>query len=292
MMKYRDRQGNTFENDTAQDKLLRRLYGSVPGRKLISLLIKPRVTEIMGFFMDRSVSTLMIDGFVKKNNIQMSDYIPTRYKSYNEFFTRRIKPSKRSFDPDETVLCSPCDGKVSAYNITPGLTVNIKGSNYSVKSLLRNTELSEEMAGGVMMIIRLTVDNYHRYAYIDDGFKSGNFYIPGVFHTVNPIALEHANIYYENSREYTVINSIHFGTFIQMEVGALGVGKIVNYDEECEIYRGDEKGRFEFGGSTVVLLFEKDAIIPDADLIKNTEEGCETIIKLGERIGVSNLKMD
>lgn len=94
------------------------------------------------------------------------------------------------------------------------------------------------------MILRLTVDDYHRYCYFDDGIKSENHRIDGVYHTVNPIANDHVKIYKENTREYTLMKTKHFGDALQMEVGALMVGKIVNHDGAGSMRRGIEKGIF------------------------------------------------
>jgi len=71
---------------------------------------------------------------------------------------------------------------------------------------------------------------------------------------------------------------------IQMEVGALFVGRIVNHPL-TEFSRGQEKGRFEFGGSTVILLLQKDATVIDEELLENTRSGLESIVRLGQRIG-------
>ncbi len=92
-------------------------------------------------------------------------------------------------------------------------------------------------------------------------------------------------IYKENTREYSLLKSRHFKTVVMMEVGALMVGRITNYHGACPVKRGQEKGRFEFGGSTVVLLFQDGAVSIDDRLIHNTEKGYETIVKMGERIG-------
>lgn len=286
-MKYRDLNGKEYIYDTTQDKFLRLLYGTAPGRRIISRLVRPGVSEFAGRVMDSRISSLFISRFVRKNGIKLSEYVPTRYRSYNDFFTREIKTESRSFPDDVNVLASPCDGKVTAHRISDRLVMKIKGTDYSIKSLLLNRELCEEFAGGYCVIIRLSVDNYHRYAYIDDGYKTDNYYIAGLFHTVNPVAMEHNNIYYENSREYTVIDTEHFGRIVQMEVGALAVGRIVNYDGEGQIERGAEKGYFEFGGSTVVLLLKSEQVRIDDVFLKNTEEGFETFIKLGERLGCS-----
>ena len=70
-----------------------------------------------------------------------------------------------------------------------------------------------------------------------------------------------------------------------MEVGAMLVGRIVNYHEKADVLRGQEKGRFEFGGSTVIICLEKNRGMIDGDIIKNSLEEIETVVKMGEVIG-------
>ena len=152
-------------------------------------------------------------------------------------------------------------------------------------SLLKNKQLAREFEGGYAMIFRLTVDDYHRYCYVADGSKSENIRIPGVLHTVNPIASDYFPIYKENAREYTILKTPVFGTMVQMEVGALLVGKIVNHHGKSTARRGQEKGYFQFGGSTVVLLVKKDTVQVDADILENSRAGIETVVKMGEKIG-------
>jgi len=124
---------------------------------------------------------------------------------------------------------------------------------------------------------------------VDSGVNGRTVHIPGFLHTVNPVAAEHAPIYKENSREYTVIDTAHFGKMIHMEVGALVVGKIINYHGEAyHTTKGEEKGRFEFGGSTIVLLFQKDKVKISPDILLNSGDDCETIVKMGEEIGRRN----
>ncbi len=284
-MKYRDRDGKEYNISTNQDRFLRFLYTNRLGRSLLKIMISEKVTNLIEWYMNTRISTLKIDGFIKENHIRISDYEKKFYKNYNEFFTRKIKKNKRPVDMRENVLVSPSDGKVTVYPISDRLIVNIKNIDYSVKSLLLDRELSEEMEGGWLYVIRLTVDNYHRYSYPDSGYQYENYYIPGVFHTVNPVALENTSVFAQNCRAYTIIDSDHFGRLIQMEVGAMGVGRIVNHKESDFVNKGEEKGYFEFGGSTICLFVTKDGARPDEDIIKNTEEGCETLVKLGEHIG-------
>jgi phosphatidylserine decarboxylase len=145
--------------------------------------------------------------------------------------------------------------------------------------------MSDRFSGGLCLIFRLEVDDYHRYCYIDDGFKTENTYIKGELHTVNPIALGRYNVYKRNSREYTLIHTDHFGDVVQVEVGAMLVGRICNHHGTAAVRRGQEKGKFEFGGSTIVMLLEKGAAEIDRDILKNSSEGIETVVKYGEKIG-------
>ena len=151
--------------------------------------------------------------------------------------------------------------------------------------MLRNAELAEKFIGGLCLVFRLTVTDYHRYFFFDGGVADGNTFIKGRLHTVQPAALEKRRVFTENCREYTVLETDNFGTAVQVEVGAMMVGRIVNDVKSGRFERGDEKGRFEFGGSTVVLLLQKDKAALDPEFFANTALDRETVVKCGERIG-------
>ena len=284
-MNYKDRQGNAMEGGTKQDKTLEYLYSKALFRFALRVIATPAISKIAGKLLDTWPSSFLIDSFVKNNHIKLSDYEKRKYRSYNDFFTRKIKKSKRPIDMEPSTLIAPCDGKVSAFQINLNSKFKIKNSYYTVESMLRNSKLAQEFMGGTCVILRLTVDNYHRYSYVDDGYKERNHFIPGKLYTVNPIVLDHVNIFKENSRAYCVLNTKNFGKVIQMEVGALMVGKINNYHRQAVVSRGQEKGKFEFGGSTVVLLLKRDVAAIDEDILQNTKDGYETIVKMGEAIG-------
>lgn len=287
-MKYRDRQGNEYEKTTGQDKFLADIYGSVWGRALMKFLGNPVFSKASRVLLNSGISVKAVDAFAKKNNIDMSEYEDREFKSFNDFFTRKIKSGKRFFTKDENLLCSPCDGKISAYEITNSSMFVVKNSVYTVQSLLRDSKLVDRYNGGVALIIRLSVDDYHRYSYPCSGVKSHNRKIKGVLHTVNPVVLKYLPVYLENSREYCMIRSPKFGDIIQMEVGALMVGKITNdVISKCRVSKGEEKGFFEFGGSTVILLVEKDKVRVCNDFLENTREGFETVVKQGDVLGES-----
>lgn len=134
----------------------------------------------------------------------MSCYQETEYRSFNDFFSRKIKPGARIFSPKETDLISPCDCYASAYRIDPALLCKYQRYDYSVASLLHSKKLAARYTGGTLLVLRLTVGDYHRYHYPVSGIQSKNHFIPGILHTVNPIANDYIPIYKENSREYTV----------------------------------------------------------------------------------------
>ena len=112
--------------------------------------------------------------------------------------------------------------------------------------------------------------------------------VKSIFHTVQPISLKHYNYYKTNSREYTILNTNNFGKVIDIDIGAMGVGRIRNNHEEYTFKKGEEKGYFEFGGSTIVLLVKKGTVDIDKDILENSKEGIETIVKYGEAIGNAN----
>ena len=268
-------------------KSLRFLYYNRLGAPMLRLLTSRWVSKLAGSYMDGRLSKHKIKKYVKKHGIVMSDYIDEDYKSFNAFFTRRIKPELRPFDFAPEALCSPCDGKLSAYRITEDLKFNAKGFDYDVNTLLGDGALASEFLGGVCLVFRLCVTDYHRYMFFDGGTASGNKFIKGRLHTVQPAALEKRRVFTENCREITVLDTDNFGKAVQVEIGAMMVGRIVNDVKSGRFERGTEKGRFEFGGSTVILLLQKDKAAVDEEFFQNTKLDLETIVKCGERIGVA-----
>ena len=261
------------------------LYRNPCGRVILKVATLPTISKVAGWFMDRKISSFAINRFVKKNNIDVKEYEERKYKSYNDFFTRKIKDEVRKVDKNKKNLISPCDSKLTAYEVNDKSIFKIKDSYYKIEDLLKNKKLAEKYKNGLCLIFRLCVDDYHRYCYIDNGTKDKNTFIKGVLYTVRPIALENYNIYKENSREYTTLHTDNFGDVVQIEVGATIVGRIKNHHGEYNFTKGEEKGMFEFGGSTIVLLIEKDRVTIDKEILDNTKEGYETIVKIGEKIG-------
>ena len=281
----RRRDGRIVDLPDAQDRLLAVLYEHAWGRALLKPLVCPFVSRAAGWFLSTRMSRVFIRPFIRASGIDMTQFEETEYRSYNEFFSRRIRPDARPVRLEPEVLISPCDSKLTVLPITQEGRFTLKHTVYTVSSLLKDQELAAKYEGGYAMIFRLTVDDYHRYCYVADGKKSGNVRIPGVLHTVNPIANDVYPIYKENAREYSLLHSDTFGDILMMEVGALLVGRIVNHHGEAEIRRGQEKGYFQFGGSTVVLMTEKGRVMIDEDILANSCDHFETIVRMGEKIG-------
>lgn len=261
------------------------LYKTICGRVLLKVLTARAVSKICGSFLDSSLSHFLIKPFVKKNNINLEEYQIEGIKTFNQFFRRKIKDGARPFPADPNVLSAPCDGLLSVWKIERGSVIPVKQSQYTISSLLKNDALAQEYDGGLCLVFRLCVDNYHRYAYAESGKKGPNVFIPGVLHTVRPIALEARPVFVENCREWTTIESGAFGKIVQMEVGAMLVGRIVNHEEEGFAERGKEKGYFEYGGSTIILLLKKGAAQINKKILENSSAGIETPVKMGGQIG-------
>ena len=285
-MDYIDLQGKKVSNITNQDKLLSFLYTNIFGRMLLKPLIQPQVSKLAGRYLSSAHSKWLISKFIERNEINMDIYEECDYSSFNDFFTRKIKPDCRPVPEDLDVLISPCDCLATVYPIQENTTFSIKNTEYTLRSLLRSPRLAKRFRGGYAYVLRLTVEDYHRYLYSVSGKQSKNYHIDGTYHTVNPIANDYLPIYKENTREYTVIHSKEFGDVLQMEVGALLVGKISNHKQSTVVPRGEEKGFFEYGGSTIVVLTQKGRVTPRSDLLTNSKNGYETKVLQAHPLGI------
>ena len=271
----------------ALEKALRRLYGSSLGRGVLKIIVRPWFSKAGGWLINRKVSCLWIKRFVRNNSIDLSECAKTSFKSFNDFFTRRLKPGSRVVDMDPGHFISPCDSRLTAYRIDSNARFCIKNTQYTLSELVRDNGIAKRFEGGWLLLFRLSVDDYHRYCYVDDGCKTADVRIPGLFHTVNPIANDLYPIYKENTRVYTLMQTRNFGEVLAIEVGALLVGKISNHEQgKAEVARGEEKGLFEFGGSTIVICVQEGILEIDEPIASNSAVNIETKVRYGSRVGV------
>lgn len=289
--------------------LLRFLYGTVPGRMALRLLVQPEVSKAAGRFLSSRASWWLAPYYIHKYGIDMSGIeIPKGgFPSFNAFFTRRRKGGFRqesdgtdtagtgADSAERTGLCggsdisllSPCDGFLTPIRIRGNTVFDIKHTRFSLEDLLGDTELAGRFRDGLALVFRLTPANYHRYCYAADGTVLRHRRISGKLHCVRPVALREIPVFVQNSREYQVVRTEAFGTMVQMEIGALLVGKICSERltrETNHVRAGVEKGYFEFGGSTILLLLEKDAVCIRRELYARRNADGEISVRAGEKL--------
>ncbi len=285
---YMDRQsGQMKEEKVPGEYWLNWLYYHPFGKLGLETMAKKKfLSEWYGKQMDKASSSEKIEPFVLEYGIHMEDYVEQDYLSFNEFFYRKLKPGARTINPDSLVLASPADGKVLAYPHLNNQDFIVKGYRFNLNSYLQNDSLAHVFKDAALYIIRLCPSDYHRYHFPASGEIVQSENIEGDYYSVSPLALrEKVELITMNKRDYSILRTQEFGDIIYSEVAATMVGSMVNTYDDQEVLKGEEKGFFKFGGSTIILILQSDAIQIDMDLIQNTQNYFETEIKLGEQIG-------
>lgn len=261
--------------------IVRFLYGTTLGRLILKGILSSHVDRLVANFLWTKYSKPLIRWYAKQHNIPMEK--GREFISFRDFFVRTRPHIPIDLEPDH--LICPCDGYLSAHPIRSDSSFAIKGSYYQLKDLLQDEELCENYHGGDCLIFRLCASDYHHYCYIDDGYQGENHYIPGILHSVQPIACETYPVYTLNRRVWTLLATEHFGPVIQTEIGALIVGGILNEREKARFWKGMEMGHFELAGSTIVLLFEKGNVQLLPHLAQALADGGEVRVCQGMWIG-------
>ena len=280
--------GNICTESVMGSQALNFAYNTLLGRSLWCLLFNTGfLSRIMGKYYDSPRSKKNIPDLLKIPGIYPNEAEKDwqEYSSFNDFFTRKLKPEARSFSPDKQLLSSPADGRLLVYpEISPDSPMPVKGAMRSLNELCAANLPSPKYS---VAVIRLAPIDYHRYHFPCDCQQEGKeIFISGKYHSVNPIAFAKApDLFVENTRCITPLISDVFGKFLYLAIGAFGVGSIINTASGGKYDKGDEKGFFKFGGSTVILVMESGKTIFDADLLKNSADGIETRILCGETIG-------
>lgn len=279
-MKIYDRKTGVYtEEKEYGKKKLEFLYNTMPGRILLKLVFARKYYSVInGAFMKSKSSVKKIAPFLKEYSIFLDDCEKTEFTSFDDFFTRK---KKRYFSSEsEDRLISPADGRLSVFDINKDLTLKIKNSIYTLEELTVGVGDISPYKDGICLVYRLAVEDHHRYFFVDAGIIRDTKSIRGELHTVRPVS-EKYHVFSRNHRVCTVMDTEHFGRMIQIEVGALQVGKINNHPVKS-FKRLDEKGYFSYGGSTIIQIFEKDSVEIDRDI---TEKDCEVLVRIGEGIG-------
>lgn len=261
------------------------LYNTVAGRVLLKLFIASKTFSRLNALSNSGRKSIKkIKPFIEKYNIDMTDFEQKEYSSFNDFFARKFLPDKRPVAADKNALIAVADSKLSVYKIDDKLEIKIKNSVYTLEELTRDSKISGDYAAGTCLVFRLTVDDYHRYCFFDSGKLVSTKTINGCLHTVGPVSAERYKVYSENYRCVSFLKTEHFDETVTIEVGALLVGKIISHPM-TDFKKGDEKGYFLMGGSTIVILLKRGTVKIDGDILVHSEQGIETKVKMGEKIG-------
>ncbi|CAF1369706.1 unnamed protein product, partial [Didymodactylos carnosus] len=217
----------------------------------------------------------------------------TKYSCFNEFFYRKLKPDARPITrvDDPTVVVSSADCRLILFNTVNDATrIWIKGHHFSLKHLFDNEEMAKSFEGGSLAVFRLAPADYHRFHCPVSGTWGKAKTVSGTYYTVNPVAInENLDVLTKNQRVVTTIDTGEelFGVVGFVAIGALLVGSInFTVEEEQHINKGDEVGYFAYGGSTIVAVFKDSVVKWDDDLIHNSNNSMETLVRMGEQIGI------
>ncbi len=268
-------------------------YGSRLGFYITELLLKHRPsTEFYARLQHGPGSKAKIRKFVERYGINLDEVERPieSFNSFNEFFIRKLKVSARPIDSDPSSLVSIADCRLSAYPISEGAVYPIKARSFTVAQLVGDEQIAARYHGGLCLIFRLAPVDYHRFGYVDDCEQSPVISINGFYRSVHPLSLKWMRaVFTENRREYCVLRTANFGEALQIDVGAVCVGRIVqNHPNGGRFKRGEIKGYFEFGGSTAILLLQPGAARIDDDIAQYSSRGIETIVRYGEKIGAKS----
>ncbi|NPD44941.1 MULTISPECIES: phosphatidylserine decarboxylase [unclassified Lentimicrobium] len=266
------------------------LYYNPVGELSLNTMVKNKfLSSWYGQQMDKPSSKEKIEDFVSDFKMDLSEAVKKDFESFNDFFYRKLKKEARPINLDSSVLVSPADGKVLAYSDISKQDFIVKGYRFNVYDYFQNDEIAQKYENGSLMIFRLCPTDYHRYHFPIGGEVAFESKIDGDYYSVSPIALKKKiKLIAQNKREYTVIKTEDFGDVIMSEVGATMVGSMVTTYSDPFIEKGQEKGYFKFGGSTVILFFEEGKIEIDSDLLLNSQNQIETSVLMGE--GVARVK--
>ncbi|WP_186646061.1 phosphatidylserine decarboxylase [Fluviispira vulneris] len=284
--------GEKFIEKIYGEDAMKVFYGSPAGAAFTAKFLTNKwISNIYGAYNDSGASKHKIEEFVNNMGIDVSESEKdiSEYHSFNDFFARKLHPRARPINRLTNSVISPGDGRLLVFPKISETTLSyVKWAPIQLIDLFQGNEsLVERYKNGSCAILRLCPSDYHRFHFPVSGKAGITKTVPGLLHSVNPYALEQQiPVYCMNKRTLCELDSDQFGKVLLMEVGALFVGTIVQtYRPAMQVEKGDEKGYFKFGGSTCILFFENGIMEFDTDIVKSSEQGLETLVQMGEKIG-------
>lgn len=291
-VQFFDRESGRLETEAVfGERPLRWVYETHLGQiALWALIRRAAFSEIYGLVMSRPASREKIAPFCERFGVNVEEFaVPaTEFASFNDFFSRRLKPGARPVVPAEDVATLPADGRHLAIpKISAATRFYAKGQRFDLGKFLGDAALAARYADGAMVCSRLCPTDYHRFHFPVAGTPAAPRVVNGALYSVNPIALSKNLAYlWENKRVVVEIDSPRFGKVLQVLVGATNVGTIVpTYAAGTPAEKGAELGYFRFGGSFIATIFEPGKIRIADDLRANSAQGVETFAKMGTELG-------
>jgi phosphatidylserine decarboxylase len=279
--------GQMEKENVYGEAFLRYAYGNPLGKiALHSFIKRPGFSQWYGWRMNQSASREKIAPFLQQYGLNAAEFADPidSYRTFNEFFYRKLKPSARPIDPLPDQVVFPADGRHLAFADASKInTVFVKGQRFDIAGLLEDEKLAARYQSGSLILSRLCPVDYHRFHFPVAGKASATHCINGPLFSVSPIALrQNLSYFWQNKRTVCEIETEHCGKVLMLEIGATCVGTIIQtYPANSAIEKGQEKGYFAFGGSSTILLFEPGAITLPQDFLDRSNHGIETYARMG-----------
>jgi phosphatidylserine decarboxylase len=279
-----DRRAGKLVNEFMDDR--KATYETRPRRSVRQWLeSQPLVDWLLAAKQQTRRSAKQIEPFIRKYQIDMSEFEPVLYRSFAEFFDRKFRPGVRRFPSSPDKMGAFAEARYFGWeNLEASQEFPVKGHSLNAEQILASAERARTFMGGPVLLARLAPVDYHHVHYPDDGETLKEYRLGRRLWTVNWHALQNKpDILFANERYVSILQTKHFGRLAFVEIGALSVGRIVQiHPVDRPFERGAEKSAFRFGGSAIVVFGEPRAWRPLDDILKYTKQGIETLVRLGE----------
>jgi phosphatidylserine decarboxylase len=291
-IRYFNRHSGALETeDVYGEGFLRWSYGNPLGKISLEAFVKrPFFSKWYGRRMSTPESAARVLPFIARYGLDPADFAekPESYRSFNEFFYRKLKREARPIDPDPASVVFPADGRHLGFERASEIAgVFVKGQQFDLPALLGDAALAARYADGALILSRLCPVDYHRFHFPAAGVPGETHVIDGPLFSVNPIALRQKLAYlWTNKRTLTALKTERFGTVLCLEIGATCVGTIAQtFRPGVAVAKGAEKGYFAFGGSSTLTLFQPGVVKLEDDLITHSAKHTELYARIGSRMG-------
>ena len=292
MIQSFNRSKGTVETECVYgENWLKLIYDNPFGKLLLWAAVKKSwFSRWYGWRMSQPASKARIRPFIRKYKLDEEEFDsdPEGFRSFNEFFSRKLKPDARPIEQENAVAVFPADGRhLGVQDLSANLGFYVKGQKFDLPKLFQSEELAGRFRKGSLIISRLCPVDYHRFHAPVSGKISEARLINGSLFSVNPIALrKRLSVFWENKRYLCMIDSDYHGKVAQFIVGATCVGSATfTFSQNQRVKKGEELGYFSFGGSSVLTLFEKDRLRISEDVQQHSQANIETYAKMGEEMG-------